>query len=152
MSTIKIGWGTRIALLYIGFVMIIVTLVVGSMHKRVDLVSDDYYKQELKYQNVIDAGKNQSELSAPVEFNFDTKNVVLSFPKEFAGKDIKGDVHFYSPVQNDWDKTIAIDSKNNTIAIEKSELRPTNYIAKLSWTTDGKNYYQETPINLSKHE
>ncbi|MBW7914094.1 MAG: FixH family protein [Taibaiella sp.] len=66
MSTMKFGWGSRIALLYGGFVVLIAALVTGSMRQDFDLVADDYYQQEIAYQNVLDAGKNQSALSAPV--------------------------------------------------------------------------------------
>ena len=77
MTIIKIGWGTKITLLYLAFVVLIVTLVTKSMHQTFDLVSGDYYNQELKYQDVIDASKNQAGLSAPVRLYQEDKQLLI---------------------------------------------------------------------------
>ena len=61
------NWGARIALLYGGFVVLIVVLVTKSMREDFDLVSADYYNKELAYQNVIEAAKEQATLSEPVK-------------------------------------------------------------------------------------
>ena len=67
MSAVKLNWGTRITVLYLGFVALIVFLVAGSMRQSFDLVSPDYYQKELEYQSVIEAGKNQAAVSSPVK-------------------------------------------------------------------------------------
>ena len=150
MSTIKINWGAKIAMVYIGFMGLIATLVVGSMRQNTDLVSTNYYEQELKYQNLIDAGKNQSELSAPVGFTVADDAVKVQFPAEFAGKGLAGTIHFYSPVQTSWDKTLKIEALNNEVLVKRDLLHPTTYTVKVEWTSEGKKYYQETKLNLSK--
>ncbi len=150
MSTIKIGWGTRIAVLYGGFVLIIATLVIGSMKQDVSLVSSNYYEQELKYQEVIDAGRNQSALSTPVRLELKGEQILIHFPAEFSGKEVKGTIQFYSPLNEKWDRTISLQRGGTDVAIiKRSALHPTNYTAKLTWTADGMDYYQETKLNLS---
>lgn len=148
MSVMKISWGTKIALLYGGFVVLIVVLVAGSMRQSFDLVAPDYYGQEIKYQQVIDAGKNQSQLSAPATVHADAQAVTIDFPVDFSGKDISGTVQFYSAVNAAWDKIITINAQNNSMAIPRQQLHNTNYKIKLSWTSEGKQYYQETDLNL----
>jgi hypothetical protein len=148
MSVLKMNWGAKIALLYAGFVALIVALVAGSMRQDFDLVTPDYYGQEIKYQQVIDAGKNQAALSSPVSIHANEMAVTIEFPTEFAEKVLKGNIHFYSPVNAAWDKTININTSNNAMTIQRSELKTTNYTIKLDWEADGKKYYQETTINL----
>ncbi len=148
MSIMKMNWGARIAILYGGFVAIIVTLVVGSMHQSFDLVSPDYYSQEIKYQQVIDAGKNQAALSSPVSVHADQQNVVIQFPAEFHGKEVTGDIDFYSPVSTSMDKHVPIQVNNNAMAIARNTLHTTSYNVKISWKADGKAYYQETDLTL----
>jgi hypothetical protein len=150
MSTIKINWGTKIAIGYIAFVGLIASLVIGTMKQRTDLVSSNYYEQELKYQDKIDAGKHQSELSAPISFIVEDTRVVLEFPRELNGKEITGTVQFYSPVQSNWDKTISIKASNNIFPVSRPVLHRTKYIVKVDWVTEGKNYYQESTLDLSK--
>lgn len=148
MSTLKIGWGTRIAFLYAGFVLLIVSLVIGSMRQEFDLVGADYYEQELKYQDVIDAGKNQSVLSEAVAIGVEDNLVVLNFPEEFSGALVSGRVSFYSPVDASWDRNFDISTANNKMLVPRRQLRNTTYKVKIQWTSEDRKYYQETALKL----
>lgn len=150
MSIIKLNWGTRIAFLYGGFVVLIVILVAGSMRQSFDLVTPDYYSQEIKYQDVINADKNLSALSDKVNVTVEQSQIVLSFPKEFEGKSITGNVLFYSPVNSAWDKKMNLAMNDNRMTVSKSLLNTTSYTLKLSWQADGKQYYQEAELNIAK--
>jgi len=148
MSTIRIGWGTRIALLYGGFVLLMATLVVSSMRQDFDLVSADYYEQELRYQEVIDAGKNQSVLSEAIALSLEDDLIVFTFPEEFSGAAVSGKVSFYSPVDASWDRSFEISTADNQMLIPKARLKSTAYQVKINWTSEGKDYYQETALTL----
>lgn len=148
MSTIKLGWGGRIALLYGGFVVLIAILVTGSMRQEVDLVAEDYYQQEIAYQQVLDAGKNQSALSTPVSIHANETMVTLEFPQEFQDKLINGNINFYAPTGSRGDKLIAMNNVQDVVNVQRSDLQKTNYTIKISWEADGKQYYQESNINL----
>ncbi len=148
MSSIKISWGVRIALLYGGFVALIIILVVGSMRQQFDLVSADYYSQEIKYQEVIDASKNQSALSAPVKLSATESAVTIQFPKEFERQQLSGSIQFYSPASSKWDKEIAIETTGNSMTVPRTSLPAPYYKTKLRWQANGKPYYQESEIIL----
>ncbi|HEY9178367.1 MAG TPA: FixH family protein [Flavipsychrobacter sp.] len=148
MSTMKFGWGSRIALLYGGFVVLIAGLVTGSMRQDFDLVADNYYQQEIAYQNVLDAGKNQAALSAPVRVYANETAVMIEFPADFTDQLINGDVHFYSPIEASWDKEIKLNNVLSSITIPRSELKNTRYKVKINWTANEKTYYQESEITL----
>lgn len=49
------NWGKGIVLVYSLFVLGILYLVYQSKQQKLDLVYDDYYAQELMFQNQIDA-------------------------------------------------------------------------------------------------
>jgi len=148
MSTMKLGWGGRIAFLYGGFVVLIAILVMGSMRQDVDLVAEDYYQQELAYQDVLDAGKNQSALSAPVSIHANETTITLEFPQEFKEKLINGSVQFYAPSSLGADKLIPMKNVQDILTIQRSELQNAGYTIKIKWEADGKQYYQESKINL----
>jgi nitrogen fixation protein FixH len=143
-----LSWGWKIALLYGGFMALIISLVVASSHQHFDLVSKNYYEEEIAYQKVIDAGKNQSALSHPMSIHADSKSVFVDFPDELKGKVLSGTVQFYSPVDAQWDRTFKIEPQNNSIAIPRNALHNTRYTIKVSCVADGKNYYQESEIML----
>lgn len=149
MSTIKINWGTRIVLLYAGFVMLTVTLVYKSMRTDFDLVSNDYYNEELKYQEIIDAGKNQATLSAPVQIEQQGNIIQFKFPPEFTGTTMTGSVHFYSAINEEWDRQYTLNTINGQSRISSDKLKHGQYTAKIRWTHNGKAYYQETSIKTN---
>ena len=62
----KLSWGYKITLVYIAFVAGMGFLVFKASSQKFDLVTKDYYEQELKYQQVIDQAANSSRLSEPV--------------------------------------------------------------------------------------
>lgn len=146
----RISWGYKIALLYCSFVALMVVLVVKSMHQKIDLVSKDYYAEELAFQKQIDAGKNQSALSTAASVHADAQNVVIEFPPEFKNENINGKVHFYAPANADFDKDFPIVASNNTVSIARDLLQQARYTMKLSWEADGRKYYQETDLNLAR--
>ena len=60
------SWGKGIAIALTVFILFIATLVTIIIRQKVDLVSEDYYTQEINYQQEIDginAGNNELELS-----------------------------------------------------------------------------------------
>lgn len=144
-----INWGAKVAILYLSFVALIITLVVSSTHQKFDLVSNDYYKQEIEYQHVIDASKNQAALSAPISLLKTDDNITINFPPDFKDANITGTIQFYSPVDASLDRKFDIATANNSMAINSKELHKTNYKVKISWLANGKNYYQETELNLN---
>ncbi len=62
----KFNWGYKIVLVYSVFVAGILYLVVQSSRQQMDLVTDDYYAQEIRYQEKIDQSKRASALSEPI--------------------------------------------------------------------------------------
>ena len=146
--TTKIGWGTRIALLYGGFITLIAILIVGSMRQDFDLVSKDYYAEEIAYQNTIDAGKNQAALSAPAAVAIEANTISILFPAEFKEKVVHADLHFYSPVSASLDRKFTMETGTGAVTLSRSELKKEHYKLKMNWESEGKKYYQETDIDL----
>jgi hypothetical protein len=144
----KLGWGTRIALLYIGFVAMIAILVWNSMQQDFHLVSKDYYQKELAFQDVIEAGANQSTLSRPVEIIKSDSHITFSFPPEFSGKSIKGDIYLYSPVNDLWDRSYPIAGDGIVFSIPANNIEKTRYQVKINWEAGGKKYFQESELSM----
>ena len=63
----KFNWGYKILLVYGLFVIGIMFLVFKSTQQKYDLVQKDYYADELKYQNVIDASQKAKDLGGELK-------------------------------------------------------------------------------------
>lgn len=146
--TFKFNWGTKIALLYIGFVAMIVTLVIMASNVKFDLVTKDYYNQELKFQHQIDAAANQKALSQPLQIKAADEQVSISFPPEMTNKLKKINVYFMAMVHEEWDQKIEVHTLDNSIAIDRSLLRPTRYQVKVNWQCEGTDYFQQSDLFL----
>ncbi|MCD6011831.1 MAG: hypothetical protein K0Q79_1693 [Flavipsychrobacter sp.] len=146
----QISWGLKIALLYSGFAVGIVFLVVASSRQKIDLVSADYYKQEIGYQKVIDASRNHAALTAPVNIHANSDAVIFEFPSELNDKVVTADIDFYSPINKEWDRNFNVTTSNNRVVINRDKLEHKNYVIKLGFSAEGKSYYQESEIQLSK--
>lgn len=146
----KISWGWKIVFIYSAFVTLIVILVTKSMHQHLeqDLVSKYYYKDEIKYQGVLDAARNQSALSSPIVIHANDQSVTFEFPQEFKDSVLSGDIEFFSNENADWDKIFKLLTQNNSIVIDRAQLRKTSYKLKINWESGDKKYYQESDLNL----
>lgn len=145
----KISWGLKVGLLYASFVVFMVTLVVASTRHKFDLVSNDYYKQEIGYQKVLDAGRNQAALSDAISIQKNEDDVVVTLPNELSSKMASGEIKFYSPVNEKWDRSFAVKGGDSEIKIARKELRKTRYTVKMRLSAEGKEYYEETVLQLS---
>ncbi len=144
----KIGWGWKIGGLYGVFVVLIIGLVVASSRQKIDLVSKDYYKDEIAYQGVLDASKNQANLAGEVSVHANANEVIIDFPAEFSKSDLKGNVNFYSAANQDWDKNFSITTSNNQLVIPRAGLMKTTYTVKVRYNANGQNFYYEAELNL----
>ncbi len=142
------SWSYRITTLYLGFVALIVTLVTISSRQKIDLESKDYYQQELKYQDKLQAIYNASGLNWKMEHSIDNKNVTISIPSDQITA-LSGEIYFFCPANSDNDLKIKMNfDKTGKQVISKTKLKPGAYKLKLSWSTNGKDYFAEKVIKI----
>ena len=143
------NWGVKIAILYLSFVGLIVTLAVTCFGHKVELESKDYYAKELKFQSQIDATNNANNLSGLIEHKVLGKSVEVIIPKELITADFKGDVNFFRPSDSSKDKKIvfAPDSLGKQVFQDDSFIKGV-YKMQMSFTSNNKTYYKEDIINF----
>lgn len=144
------NWGARIALLYIGFVVLIITLVSMSVSQRLDLVTPNYYQEELKFQNKIDRKEAASSLKEPLRWEVKSGTVEITFPREFANEKIEGEILFFRPSDARMDKTVPISANDLTQIINTSEFTQGYYEMQISWNAGAKSFYNEASIQIKK--
>jgi len=80
----KINWGTGIVIAFIAFISFIMYFVVNmNVNKKYDhdLVTEDYYKKELEFQNDIDKETNAKNLVENLSWKKTTEGLVITFPE-----------------------------------------------------------------------
>lgn len=88
----KINWGTAIVIafgLFITFILYFVFKVQINPKYDNELVTEDYYQQELKVQGNIERTSNANALEEKIELKKSEEGITIQFPKDFDFKEIK---------------------------------------------------------------
>ena len=142
------NWGNKLIIVFIVFAALMSTLVYKSINTKFDLVSKDYYKDELRYQDKIDGMNNAAKVS-DVIITQDHDNISIEFPKELKGFKANGESWFYCATDEQKDKKIAINlNENGSQIIPKSQFAKANYLVKISWKVGDRFYFSEKKLTI----
>jgi hypothetical protein len=144
----KISWGYKIIFIYTVFVLGILTMVFLTAKENRDLVSENYYAEEIAYQQVIDQSSKTAALSAPVELIAAPSQLIIELPKEFYGMQTNGEWTLYYAADKARDLTGNIHTKNAKHSIALPTGATGQYLFKMHWKVDNKEYYYEKNIFL----
>jgi len=145
----KINWGTAIIIAFVCFISFIMYFVINmSTNKKYDhdLVVEDYYQQELKYQNDINKEENAKELTTDVSWQKTNEGIIITFPKDLDSNKIKGKVFLYRPSNKQLDFEIPVSLSNHNLLIPDNSLLDGRWNIKVDWTYNRKDYLYKTDI------
>jgi hypothetical protein len=135
------NWGKSIFLFYSLFVLALLTVVYFSFTQDVNLVAEDYYQQEIVYEDQIIRIKNTEGLKNKPSVVLKNNYLELSFPLELKPK---GTILLYRPSDASKDRRIAIAlGASGTQQIDFSTQDAGLWKAKLNWKQGDIEYFQE---------
>ena len=139
------NWGNKIVLAFILFAAFIGYIVVRSFQQNIDLVAEDYYAQEINFQNKLNRLANAAESDKQVTVKQVGDQVWLTFPDSQS----EGIIHFYHPSRKIFDRKFDIyPNKENVQKIDRSELIAGSYRVNISWKVENENYFQQSKIYI----
>ncbi|MBT1709006.1 FixH family protein [Fulvivirgaceae bacterium PWU5] len=141
------NWGKSIILAFILFASFIAVLVTVCMRQDVNLVSKNYYQEELKYQDQIDRIANTALLAnKPVISTTAQHGLTLSFDQL---PDIEtGELKLFCPANAAADRTFVLKPTPETTQVFGSNLPQGRYRARMTWRIQGREFYLEQIIHL----
>lgn len=141
------NWGHGIAIFIACFVSFMLFLVVKSHQQNIDLVTENYYEQELQYQHHIEKVRNTQQLEETVRIKPEQGRIQLSFPALSAP--IQGQVQLFRPSDARFDLLTELqpDSQNQQY-IATNSLPPGYYRIKINWQAGNQDYYTEEVLHL----
>ncbi len=139
-------WGKGILVTIIAFVSFILVLVTISIRQDdIHLVTENYYEEEIKYQEHIQREKATASLGRDVLL-LDSHAKVIRLDLPIGAE---GSLHFFRPSDARLDRKIPIRITNlGGSEIPLGSLLPGYWRVQLNWTENGVNYYQEKKIAL----
>lgn len=150
-STRRTLWPYAIIAAFVLFAGFIGYLVRQAMRTSVELVSPDYYQQELAYQQRMETVARTAALPAPVEINFDAvaQRLTLQLPAAMAGRQVEGQVHLFRPSNQHLDFSLPLQPSEQLVQhISTARMQPGYWRVRLDFTADGHAYFVERNITL----
>lgn len=143
------NWGNKLVFVFIAFASLIGTMVYKAMHTKYELVSQDYYKEELRYQDKIDGRINAAKISK-IRISQDAEAVEIHLPVEMQGRTVKGEAWFYCKTDAVKDRRIPLEmGTGGTQMVMKNKLPKGNYELKLNWESGSEKYYSEEKLTVN---
>jgi hypothetical protein len=145
----KFNWGHGLMVVILLGITGFLSLVLITTGERIDMVTDEYYSKELKYQDQIEKIKNYNLLDEKVQLQING-SLTLKFPKLTDNPlDIAGNIHLYRPSDKrlDLEKEIQLDSAY-CLEFEKTDLQAGKYEVIIEWTANNKPFLTKLPLYI----
>lgn len=145
----KFNWGTGVVLAFIGFISFILYFVISmNVNNKYDhdLVTEDYYKQELEFQNDIDKETNAENLAENITWIKTEEGLIITFPEDLLINSISGKVFLYRPSNKQFDFETPISLSNHNLLIPDKSLLDGRWNIKVDWQYNGKSYLYKKEI------
>jgi hypothetical protein len=140
------NWGKGILAVCIIFVIGVGVMVYISVNKNIDLVTKNYYEEEIKYQQQIDKINNSNNLKKQLIMQQNDGSLVIIFPDD-EYRDIKGEISFYRPsdAKKDFKIPIILSGQNQQV-IATNSLQKGLWKVQVNWNKSGVDYYNEEKL------
>lgn len=141
----KWNWGTGIAIFYTCFVIIMVGMVVKSTQIKVNLVDENYYLQDMGYQEIKNKKTNGNRVDVQIVLVKQAGVRCLSIQLPASYSDAEGRVTFFRPSDYLLDKEFALDLNDEGLA-----LIPIESLRRGLWKISLEYYHLGTPYLIEK--
>ena len=114
-----------------------------------DLISPNYYEEEVRYQGQIDRLQHTQERAAlaSVTYNPAGKQITISLPPEHSRAKPSGRIQLYRPSAVNLDRQLKLDTTPEGIqSIDAATLLPGLWKVRVSWTLANRDYFIDQRI------
>jgi hypothetical protein len=139
----KVNWGTAIVIAMIAFIVFILTFVYRSAvmdEYQHELVSEDYYGDELHYQEEIDKINNASKLEVDLTMVRTADGLTFRFPEDLEPEKISGTISLQRPSNKSLDLKMPIELTDSDFLIPDQSLASGKYIVVVDWKHENSEY------------
>lgn len=144
-------WPVAIIGFFVVAICFIVSFVVWATHQREDLVSSDYYEQEVLFQRRLDTLNRTQPIAvtAVVTFEPATRAIIITLPPE-QRLQATGSIQLYRPSDARLDRRLQLQLDPNGVQrLEARELHEGLWRVRIQWTAHGKEYFLDQPVIVS---
>ena len=148
-------WPVGIVAFFAAAICGAVIFVIFCSRNRVDLVTADYYEQEVRYQDQLDRAQRASSLQAPAKINYDTASQLITvlLPAEHLSPELKGWIQLYRPSAASMDQKLALQvNASGAQMIDARSLSDGLWRVRVSWNLNGEDYYCDEKVVIGRKQ
>jgi hypothetical protein len=140
------NFGKWIVVAFVAFALYIAVLVAVCVRQDLNLVSKDYYRDELKYQQKLDQINNANHLDRLPVIAIENGEARISFAENQHIQN--GKLKIERPSSEKLDRTFSLSPNQPIQEFNLGNWKPGLYRASVTWTMNDKEYYFEKQIIL----
>lgn len=140
------NWGKGLTLFIIAFIVVMLGMVFIAFRQSNEMIEDNYYDREVRYQQTIDAKSRLRPLLGEFMLVDSNDFIWLKLPSSASDKLKNGELRWIKMDCAAADNTVAITQMETKM--NKSQFRKGEYHVKLSWNNDEKAYFYEGDFTI----
>ncbi len=145
----KINWGKGIVIaivFFVSFIMYFVIKMTTDNRYDYDLVTENYYKNELTYQEKINASRNALNLSSKISYENSADGISIVLPKELQHTELHAKVFLYRPSDKQLDFELTFSKSTNYLLVPDNRLLDGRWNISLEIRHQGNDYFFKEEI------
>lgn len=142
-------WGHGIVLALGSFMIFILSMIFifSRGMQNSELITDNYYEEELQYQKVIDAKNNADALPEKPVYSQNANGITIKFPAEINNGNAKFKIDLHRAEDRNLDVIREIPlNRDNAVFLPAAILAEGNYVLRVMWTKDQQDYQMDYNI------
>jgi hypothetical protein len=131
------------------FVLLMASFMYRAAFNQEELVAENYYEQEIKYQEQIDKLNRAGALGEAVRMEVVGNELVISFPQEVQGRALSGELYLQRPsdARADARLPVSVDSLGQ-MRVPIDQRMKGAYNTVLEWRADGDEFLSKDRIYI----
>jgi hypothetical protein len=145
------NWGYKILIGFSTFVVGMLCMVGVAMKQTNEMMDDNYYEKELKFQDKIDASKNLSAVVEKLSITDSGNIIVLQLPAATVASNTVGTIECIRTSEQKRDVKLRFKlDENGRQILPKALFVNGIYQLRLDWTTNGTTYFHSQKLIITK--
>ncbi len=141
-------WPTAIIGFFVLAVTFLVVFIAWASRQREDLVAENYYETEIKYQEQLDRLNRSQRFDSESIVTYDAgkRSIVVQLPNA-RGEEAKGEIHVYRPsdARLDREQALAVNGEGRQW-VDAQEFAGGFWKVRVQWCVAGKEYFCDRPV------
>jgi nitrogen fixation protein FixH len=143
------NWGWRIFILYTSFIAFMLVMVYKCTQQNIDLVTENYYAKELKFQDQYQRIQNSTAtgMQLGIEFKPENRLLAIAFPSQVTGQKVTGEVFFFRPDNKKLDYSVPVElASGNLQQIDCNKMARGLWKVQVKWNAGDTGLYEEKQV------